>query len=137
MAIRQVLVVEDETLIAIYVQGLLRDLGVVCIGPIGTLSEAIRQAETALADAAIINLIIEGQPAFAVAEILARRGIPFGFASGAHRSVMPPEWLSRPHVNKPYSVSDIQGLLAKLLDSEGNRTEVADQAAQGQDASNG
>ena len=81
-AAKQILVVEDEALIAIYLEGLIPELGCGCVGPVVKLSEAIEQARTAIVDAAILNLIVDGQPAYAVAEILARRGIPFGFASG-------------------------------------------------------
>lgn len=115
MFAKQVLVVEDEALIAIYLEGLLHDLGYVCVGPIPKLSQAIEYAETALVDAAILNLIIDGQPAYAVAEILARRGIPFGFASGVVFATILPEWASRPRVDKPYSLEGVRQLLQTLL----------------------
>ena len=114
---KQILVVEDEALIAVYVEGLIRELGCVCIGPIVRLSEAIKQAQTAIVDAAILNLIVDGQPAYAVAEILARRGIPFGFASGVMQASILPEWATRPRVDKPYSLQGVQRLIETLLRS--------------------
>jgi hypothetical protein len=41
MSAKQVLVVEDEALAAIYLEGLLHDLGNVCVGPMSKLSQAI------------------------------------------------------------------------------------------------
>jgi len=81
------------------------------------LSEAIKQAQTAIVDAAILNLIVDGQPAYAVAEILARRGIPFGFASGVMQASILPEWATRPRVDKPYSLQGVQRLIETLLRS--------------------
>ena len=116
-AAKQILVVEDEALIAIYLEGLIRELGCVCVGPVVKLSEAIEQARTAIVDAAILNLIVDGQPAYAVAEILARRGIPFGFASGVMQASILPEWATRPRVDKPYSLQGVQRLVETLLRS--------------------
>ncbi len=117
---KQILVVEDEALIAVYLEGLIRELGCICVGPILSLSDAIEQARTAVVDAAILNLIIDGQPAYVVAEILDRRGIPFGFASGVVHASIIPEWASRPRVDKPYSLEGVQQLLRTLLsDTEG------------------
>jgi hypothetical protein len=116
-AAKQILVVEDEALIAIYLEGLIRELGCVCVGPVVKLSEAIEQARTAIVDAAILNLIVDGQPAYAVAEILARRGIPFGFASGVMHASILPEWAARPRVDKPYSLQGVQRLIETLLRS--------------------
>ena len=127
---KQILVVEDETLIAIYLEGLIRELGCVCVGPIATLADAIAQAQTAVVDAAILNLIVDGQPAYAVAEILARRGIPFGFASGVLHASILPEWASRPRVDKPYSLQGVEQLLQALLtDVERSSAEPGEGAA--------
>jgi hypothetical protein len=114
-AAKQILVVEDEVLIGVYLEGLIHELGCVCIGPIVKLSEAIEQAQTAIVDAAILNLIVDGQPAYAVAEILDRRGIPFGFASGVVHASILPDWATRPRVDKPYSLQGVQRLIETLL----------------------
>jgi len=112
---KRVLVVEDEALIAVYLKSLLEEFGVACLGPICKLSEAIRQAETAVFDAAVLNLVIEGQPAYAVAEILSSRGIPFGFASGVGRGFLDEAWGDRPHIEKPYTGESLRALLDQVM----------------------
>src|ERR1700736_2798568 len=84
--ILRILVVEDEVLIAECIRDLLTELGHECIGPFRRLEDAVHHAQTADVDAAILNLILAGKNAYAVAEILQRREIPFGFASGVPRS---------------------------------------------------
>ena len=81
LAGQRILVVEDEALIAMLVLDYLRDLGCICIGPYARLPEALHAAKTAPIDAAILNLVLQGKPAYEVADVLAKRGIPFVFAS--------------------------------------------------------
>lgn len=112
---KRVLVIEDEALIGIYLETLLLELGYDCVGPVARLSEAIREAETARVDAAVLNLILDGQPAYAVAEILDRRSIPFGFASGVPQLLVSPEWNARPRIEKPYTAEGVRPFLLTLL----------------------
>jgi CheY-like chemotaxis protein len=111
----RVLVLEDEPLIAMMIVQMLEALGCDCIGPIGNLREGLERAQTENLDGAILNLVIQGQKAYAVAETLARRGIPFGFASGAEHDPVAQQWFGRPFLTKPYTIQDIAHLLAKIL----------------------
>lgn len=112
---RVVLLVEDDRLIAIYLEDLMKELGIQFLGPIATMAEALRQAHTAQIDAAILNWIIGGQPASAVAEALDDRHIPFGFASGAPREAIDTKWAGRPFVTKPYTLAGLREVLSSLL----------------------
>jgi DNA-binding NarL/FixJ family response regulator len=112
---RVVLLVEDEALIAIYLEDLMKSLGIRFLGPIATMAEALHQARTAQINAAILNWIIEGQPAYAVADALDDRHIPFGFASGVLRGAIDTKWADRPFVTKPYTIEGLQELLSSLL----------------------
>jgi DNA-binding NarL/FixJ family response regulator len=69
----KILLIEDEFLIASMVQDMLGELGCVCIGPIVNKEEGLRAATAAECDAAILNLIIQGKPAYDIATILASR----------------------------------------------------------------
>src|SRR5437773_1446146 len=66
-------------------------------------------------DAAILNLIIQGKKAYEIAEVLSRRRIPFGFASGAQHDPIARGWFDRPFLVKPYTIQDIAHLLSKVL----------------------
>jgi len=119
----RVLVVEDEALIAIMVADYLRDLGCVCIGPYARLSEALQAAKTAPMDAAILNLVLQGKHAYEVADILAKRGIPFVFASGLPHGGIDGAWSDRPFMTKPYTQDDVRTLLLQLF----NQIRAADE----------
>ena len=112
----RVLVVEDEALIAVLVTDYLRDLGCVCVGPYARLPEALHAAKTAPVDAAILNLVLQGQHAYEVADILAKRNIPFVFATGMPHGGIDGAWSDRPFMTKPYTQDDVRTLLLQLFD---------------------
>jgi CheY-like chemotaxis protein len=118
----RVLVVEDEALIAVMVEDFLDLIGCEVVGPISHLPTALQAAENADIDAAILNLVIGGKNAYAVAEILSRRGIPFGFASGVPRDNFDDRWRNSPHLPKPYGIEDVRGLMTALLTRPGSAT---------------
>jgi hypothetical protein len=79
------------------------------------MADALRHAQTAQMDAAILNWIIEGQPALAIAEALESRNIPFGFALGVMRGAIDTKWADRPFITKPYTMEDLRELLNDVL----------------------
>ena len=84
LAGRHILVVEDEYFIAAELSRSLEDMGAIVVGPVATSDKAIAIVETAGAriDGAVLDINLEGMPAYVVAETLARRAIPFVFATG-------------------------------------------------------
>ena len=117
LAGRRILLIEDEPLVALLAADYIVQLGGVCLGPIGNLADALAAARTSPCDAAVINLVIQGQHAYAVVEALAERGVPFGFASGVPRNGIDTKWRNRPYLSKPYSVDDMQKLLLEIFTS--------------------
>ena len=110
---RTVLVVEDESIIAMALEDMLYMAGATAV-PAGTLA----QAEALLAaqdfDAAVLDVNVFGQSSYPFAAQLVARAIPFIFATGYGKSLHPPELLSVPTVSKPYNVGDIVGAFAAL-----------------------
>jgi len=111
----RILVVEDEPLIAMMLAQMLNEFGCEYIGPIGNRKTALECARTEEMDAAILNLVIGGEKAYDVAEALAARGIPFGFASGVHRDGFAKEWFDRPYLEKPFTSADVWRLLSQVF----------------------
>jgi CheY-like chemotaxis protein len=112
---RRVLLVEDEFLIAQMVSDMLLDLDCVCVGPIMTLQAGIAAAASVDCEAAIINLVIQGQTAYAIVEQLAARNIPFCFASGASPQGIQDGWRDRPFIRKPYVLEEVRAFLEHAL----------------------
>ena len=99
---RRILVVEDELLIAMLVEGALADIGCVTIGPVGDLESALRMAQTEPLDAAILDVTIRGGQVFPVAEALRARNLPFVLASGYGDWALPEPFRDQPRLTKPF-----------------------------------
>ena len=83
---RLVLVVEDEFLIALDLEQLLRRHGWRVLGPAATVDQALRLlrgGETP--DVALLDVNLRGEPVTPVAEELRARGVPFVLASAYDR----------------------------------------------------
>lgn len=101
----RVLIVEDEPMIASSLEDALIDLGCEVIGPALNMRDAIRLAREAEMDGATLDVNIAGEKVYVVADILMERGIPFVFMTGYGRAGLRASDLSRPVLQKPYSLN--------------------------------
>ncbi|GGF60833.1 response regulator [Azorhizobium oxalatiphilum] len=116
---KRILIVEDEFLVALGLQDNLEALGYDVVGPAGTLGDAMRLAERAQMDAAILDVNLHGDVVFSAADILADRGIPLIFCSG---HVAPQSFPERFHgalsVPKPYTIVGIDAALREVFETD-------------------
>jgi CheY-like chemotaxis protein len=112
----RVLLVEDESLLAMAVEGMLEDLGCHVAASAGNVEDAMARAQENGFECALLDVNLRGKPVFPVAEILAARQIPFAFASGYGRSALPEQFRSRPVVAKPFQLTDLSEALTAALD---------------------
>lgn len=110
-----ILVVEDETLVAMNLESILLDLGHSVIGPISTLSELDSALEAGFqADVAILDINIAGEEIYPHARRLQALGIPLVFASGYGASGISEDFIGHTVVAKPYTERDIAGGLSAV-----------------------
>ncbi|OCW58616.1 response regulator [Hoeflea olei] len=110
-----VLIVEDESLIAINLEMILEDLGYAVIGPVMTLRDLDKMLSGDFrADAAILDVNIAGERIFPYARRLDQLGIPLVFASGYGASGLSDDLAHHPVVAKPYTEQDIAGMLGRI-----------------------
>jgi DNA-binding response OmpR family regulator len=81
---RRILIVEDEMLIALRLQGMLEELGYQIVGRARTAADALAIVETNTqgVDAAILDINVGGEHANAVAAAFEAQGIPFIITTG-------------------------------------------------------
>lgn len=112
---RRVLVVEDEYLIALTIEELLKDLGVEVVGPASSLTAAMRLTQGTPIHAAILDVNIRGGTSYPVADVLAEKGIPFIFCSGYGDWAIEERHRTRPRLAKPYSAGTLEAMVLELL----------------------
>jgi CheY-like chemotaxis protein len=81
--IRSVLIVEDEGLVALMMEDLVRELGIRDIHICSDVGSALALARTADIDCAVLDLWVRDGSSIQVADLLAARGFPFLFSSGS------------------------------------------------------
>ena len=111
----RVLVVEDESLIAMLLEDMLAELGYSIVGPVAILKQALEMVQHESIDAAILDVNINGEQTYPIAEALAARDIPFVFSTGYGRESLPEQYQNRPTLRKPYRQHDLQKLLTELI----------------------
>jgi CheY-like chemotaxis protein len=112
----RVLVVEDEMTIALLIEDMLTDIGCEVAALATRLPQALEIAETVEADLAILDLNLDGRMSFPVAEVLARRGVPFVFATGYGEAGLSEAFRDRPLIKKPFDLKMLQAALRPLLE---------------------
>ena len=88
----RVLVVEDEGGVALLIEQMLEDLGCVVAASVATLANAIKAARGDTFDFALLDVNLDGELVFPVAEILKVRQRPFIFSTGYGRMGVPEEF---------------------------------------------
>jgi CheY-like chemotaxis protein len=111
----RLLVVEDEYLIRMLLEDMLADLGYEVAAAVGSIAEAREVASKGEFNAAILDVNLDGQEIFPVADILAQRGLPFVFVTGYGEGSLPPNYRGRPALQKPFQADRLKTTLAGLL----------------------
>ncbi|MBN9049850.1 MAG: response regulator [Rhizobiales bacterium] len=114
-ASQKILLVEDEYLIRMLLEDMLDDLGYSVVGAAGSVSEASKLASSTECDVAILDVNLDGQEVFPVADILASRGLPFVFVTGYGGAGLPEQYRSRPTLQKPFQLDELSKTLDAIL----------------------
>jgi CheY-like chemotaxis protein len=109
-----ILIVEDEPLIAMALEDMLLDLGCALAGTAGTVPEGLALAAATPCDAAILDININGERSDPIAAVLAARGIPHIFATGYGRSGCG-HGAQAIVIDKPYRPDIVAGALKQAL----------------------
>jgi CheY-like chemotaxis protein len=111
---RRFLLVEDEILLVMMVEDMLRDFGCASVASVSTAEQAIRLIESQAFDAALLDVNLQGRKSDAVADALALRHIPFIFCTGSAQVEVAPRFQDRPFLRKPFGCEDLARAVERL-----------------------
>src|SRR6202012_4711002 len=115
-----VLVVEDDPIIALDFEDTILRFGVKTVRTAGTVARALQFIEELAPDFALLDISLVREKSFAVAERLEALGIPFAFISGyGADAALPAAIAKKPRLPKPCT-SDT--MLAALRSAAASRT---------------
>jgi PAS domain S-box-containing protein len=110
-AVPAVMIVEDEMLVALDLQESITSLGYAVVGPFGALAEAIEGAETQPIDFAILDLNLNGEMTYDLADQLIKRGVPIVFTTGYEADAITSRFRDCRVLNKPVVKDVLESLL--------------------------
>jgi CheY-like chemotaxis protein len=112
---RRILVVEDEMIAAWVLEEILADLGCKVVGPAARVKEALAMIETEAIDAVLLDINLNGEKSYPVADALAALGVPFFFSTGYNQDSIPNGYRHFPMLQKPYAATKLAAILTQLL----------------------
>jgi DNA-binding response OmpR family regulator len=114
---RRVLIVEDEMLVAMELESVLKQQGCAVLGPAPTVARALALLDHERPEAALLDLNLNGEPAIPVAAALSAHGVPFVLVSGfGQTQSQESELQGAPRVDKPVDDAELVRTLARILD---------------------
>jgi len=111
----RVLLVEDEMLVAWLLEDMLADLGYAIVGPASSVNQALAMIDAEAIDAAVLDVNLNGQMSYPIADVLAARSVPFVFSTGYDKDTLLDGYRIFPVLQKPFHRSQLSVVLAKLL----------------------
>lgn len=112
---RNILIVEDEPLIAMMLEDFLDALDRVAAGTADSVAEALERIAAGGIDAAILDVNLRGgEQSWPVADRLAELGIPFVLATGGTDDSIVASHRDRPVLSKPFTLDRVDKVLSSL-----------------------
>ena len=102
-------------MIRMLLEDMLGELGYTIAAEAGRMDEALRAANNADFDLAILDVNLNGEPISPVADALAARGMPFVFATGYGEQGLPETYRDRPTLKKPFQLEGLKQMLESAL----------------------
>jgi CheY-like chemotaxis protein len=115
---RSILIVEDDVLLGMAIGLCVQDAGYEVAGLARSVEAALETLSHQTVDAALLDVNLQGELVFPVANALAERGVPFVFVTAHPPLDIPERHRHRPVVPKPYYDAAICAALESVLPLE-------------------
>ena len=115
MTVRRILILEDEALVALDLEGTVTELGWEVAASLSSVRQALTWLDShAEPDAALLDVNLGGELVFPVAEALQTRSTPFAFCTGYADMVSHSPFADRPTLVKPHDPDRLKQVLDGL-----------------------
>ena len=110
------LVAEDSAHVLFSLEALLGSSDIAIVGAAATVAAMFKLVDTVPADVAILDVNLNGELVFPVADLLIERGIPLVFTTGyAPEKIFPPHLLGLPALQKPYDPDEFLNIVENAI----------------------
>jgi CheY-like chemotaxis protein len=119
---KKILVVEDEVIVLMMIEGMLEDMGCNEVISAGNIENAIALLRRQTFDAALLDMNLNGRSSSDVADVLAESGVPFAYSTGNSIHDNRDGFSDRPVLRKPFSDSEFSRVVLALVSAGMNQT---------------
>lgn len=116
----RVLVVEDESLVAMVLEDCLEALGYEVAASVANVDAALAVVKAGGLDLAVLDVNLAGSASYPVAEALDAQGVPYIFITGYGQAAIAEKFRHRYGLQKPFRMRDLQGALATAQTGTGH-----------------
>ncbi len=106
-------------MVAWAVEEVLSDWGCTVVGPAARVGEALAMLGAEAIDMAVLDISLDGQRSYPVADALQARGVPFAFLTGYGRDSLPSRYQFHMLLQKQFEQFELGDVLTKLEASRG------------------
>jgi DNA-binding response OmpR family regulator len=111
----RILVVEDEVFISMLLEDMLMDLGCAKVDVAASVDKALETLAVVTPDFAILDINLNGQKSFPVADLLNARDVPFVYISGYGELGLEGGGLDIRVLQKPFRLNDLRAVIDDAL----------------------
>lgn len=112
---QRILILEDEYLAALDMSLMIEQQGGTVVGPAGRLEQAQALVLSEALDAAILDVKMNGDYSFDLADDLISQGVPVIFATGYDIRMLPERFAGTSILAKPITVSGLERALREVF----------------------
>ena len=102
-------------LVMMAIEDMLSDLGCTSITTAATIEQALSAIDDQFFDVATLDLNLDGDRTYPVADSLGTHGVPFAFSTGYDGNAIDEAYRHQQVLNKPYNCDELTRVLSKLL----------------------
>jgi CheY-like chemotaxis protein len=117
LAGRRVLLIEDEMLVLMALEDMMGDFGCTSITVAGNLEDALAVVAAEPFDLATLDVNLNGQRSYPIADALNDAGVPFAFSTGYGGHGVDEGYGVHPVIDKPFDGPQLEQVLTALLTS--------------------
>jgi CheY-like chemotaxis protein len=109
-----ILIVEDEALIAMMAEDMIDGIGHRVVAICSTVADALAAVDAGGFDCALLDVNLNGDSSMPIADALTTRGALFAFTTGYGAEGVDAGHRDRPVLAKPYALAELEELLGRF-----------------------
>ncbi|MCI0467175.1 MAG: response regulator [Beijerinckiaceae bacterium] len=112
---RGVLIVEDDSMVAMILEDMLQELGCHVVGIASRVDTALMCIKAENFDIAVLDVNLEGEASYPAADLLILLHLPFLFATGYGAQAIPEKYCQHTVLQKPFRKQEFEDALLRAL----------------------